>query len=344
LIEKIESLNKEILANKNTNNLMKNNYDKLLKNFESFKTNQEKKTASNNKEIERLNEEKEKLKKLNNKNINEKINEINFLKEKIKELEIEKKLLSDDKNTNNNVTLENKGFCLNEILDEENLKENEKNNIISYENELNKKEEKIVNLEIELNSLNKKVKKNEELENEIIHLNNLVNTQAENLQKQKEFFERQINELQKNALDINADLLMQKRRTTTIKNGSGNFTPRQFAIIVELEMELKKLNSENKYLKDQIEIIKEELEKNKISRENDVKFYKEELLITEKSAVEAKFELATMAFDKDCEIVKYRNLCKRYKMKLANLNMNTNTNMNSGNNIARTNTVSSNKN
>jgi hypothetical protein len=332
LVEKIEMLNKENLEKKNIINLMKNNYDKLLKNFESLKTNNEKKNASNDKEIIRLNEEKEKIKKFCNKDINEKINEINLLKEKIKELQIEKK--SFNENNNNNNYLSEGGFALNEILEEE----NEKNNLSSYQNELNKKEEKIINLEIELNSLNKKVKKLEELENEIIHLNSLTNTQAENLLKQKEFYEKQINELQKKALDINADLLVQKRRTTTMKTDSVNYNPKQLAIIYELEMEHKKLNAENRYQKDQIEIIKEELEKNKISRENDVKFYKEELIVTEKAAVEAKFALATMAFDKDCEIVKLMNLCKRYKTKLANSDINV-----SNNNIGRVHTVTINK-
>ena len=329
LIEKIEILNKEILSKKNEINILQNNYDKILKNFESLTKNQGKMASNTKREIERLNNEKEKIKILCNKDINEKINEINILKEKIRIME----KIEAERNGEENP--EKKDFALAEILEEENLNENENKNKKenSLENQLNQKEEKIANLEIELNSLKRKVKKNEELENEISHLTILSNTQNENFNKQKEFYEKQINELQKKALNINADLLSQKRRTSAIKSDS-SLNPKQMAIFAELDGSLKKINAENKYLKEQIEIIKDELEKNKISRENDVKFYKEELLNTEKAAIDAKFGLATLAFDKDCEIVKYRNLCKKYKVKLASINSLYN---NNNNTIGRTN-------
>jgi reticulocyte-binding protein len=314
LIEKIEILNKEILEKKNEINSINSNYYKLLKNYETLSHNQSKTADYNKREIERLILEKEKIKILCNKDISEKINEVNTLKEKIKELE---KLNSKD--NIKKIFEHKKSLRLNEILEDKNENEN-----LSLEKELNKKEEKIANLEIELNSLYRKIKKNEDLENEIEHLKNLTNTQATNLIKQKEIYEKHIHEFQKKYLDINVDLISQRRRSSISKNNPNLFN-KQIATFIEMDTKLKNITVENKYHKEQLIIIKDELEKNKIARENDVNFYKQELIKNEKFAIYAKFELANISYEKDCEIVKLRNLYKKYKMKLINIfNLNSN--------------------
>ena len=300
LKERIETFSRE-------NDLIKKDYDICKKNFERLKSEldnfiekNQKSKENSKKEIEKLKESAEKLRNHKDLEISQLKKQINDLKEKAAEIDLlirnnlEKDSLSDllDNNSGKEIdkyktqvfSLENNIFMLNEIIEDLKIKLNSKNNLES---------------QIEFSKT------------EILQLKT-------NIKNLKEMYETQIVSFQQKLLVSNSDLLSQKRRTTRTTSimGEGSLNPKQLAILVELESTIKRLNSENKYLKDQLEINSMEVEKIKNLRESDISYFKRELADAEKTVVEAKIEVATLAFDKDCEIIKYKNMCKKLKMKM----------------------------
>ena len=49
---------------------------------------------------------------------------------------------------------------------------------------------------------------------------------------------------------------------------------------------------------------------------NNIKFLKQELTIAEQTAINAKVSLASLAYEKDCEIIKHKNAFKKLKNKV----------------------------
>lgn len=304
---KIESMGKDAEIYKKDLMLAKNNYEKLNSSYENLNKNYEKIMQSNKNEIERLKDEKDKIKNVKEFEIAQLKKQVSELKDKLTEKEnfIAANLNNADSTANSG------GAALSDVLfDNESDKQ-----IEVLKAEINAKEEKINELAFKLEEYKRKINEKEKLEVELEHAKAEIAQQKANLKSQKEMYEKQITQLQQKNIDINADLLSHKRRTTSIKTDT-TLNPKQLTILAEMDSNIKKLSGENKYLKDQLEIAQTEVEKVKNLRETDVNYFKQELLSAEKAAIEAKIAVATLAFDKDCEIVKYKNMYKKLRMRL----------------------------
>lgn len=318
LKDRIDSFIKEIELYKKDIIIGKNNYEKLNSAYENFNKNHEKILHNNKNEIERLKEERDRYR-----NIKE--NEISNLKKQIIELKesLTEKDLFIANNLNNNKINEigdnNESTHQTSVTSLSNLLfESEHEKLENLRSELQQKDEKINELNFKNEEFKKKLIEREKLEIELNQSKEEILLQKNNLRSQKELYEKQIHQLQQKNIDINADLLSQKRRTTSIKT-ENTFNPKQLALYAEMESNIKKLTVENKYLKEQLEISQCGIEKIKSLTETDINYFKQELLHAEKSAIEAKIAVATLAFEKDCEIVKYKNLCKKLKTRLGSV-------------------------
>jgi len=290
--------------------IAKNNYEKINSSYENLNKNYEKIMQSNKNEIDRLKEEKDKIKNVKEFEIMQLKKKESELKEKLAEKEsiIAANLINQDTTKMDSF---GGGAALSDVLfDHESDKQ-----IENLKAEINAKEEKINDLEFKLEEYRRKIIEKEKLEAELEHSKAEIAQQKNNLKLQKEMYERQIAQLQQKNIDINADLLSHKRRTTSIKS-EGTLNSKQIAILAEMDSNIKKLSGENKYLKDQLEIAQSEIEKVKNLRETDINYFKQELLNAEKAAVDAKIAVATLAFDKDCEIIKYKNMYKKLRMRV----------------------------
>lgn len=310
---KIESIGKESEIYKKDLLLTKNNYEKINISYENLKKNYEKIIQANKNEIERLKDEKDKIKNIKEFEISQLKKQVNDLKEKLIEKEnfIAANLSNISNNSESESNINNRPVSLSDVLnDNESDKQIEK-----LKAEISLKEEIINELNSKVEEFKKKISEKEKLGNELENAKAEISQQKINLKSQKEIYEKQIAQLQQKNIDINADLLSHKRRTTSIKTDA-TFNSKQLAIFAEMDSNIRKLNGENKYLKDQLDITQSELEKIKNIRETDVNYFKQELLSAEKAAIEAKIAVATLAFDKDCEIVKYKNMYKKLRIKL----------------------------
>ncbi len=303
----IESLNKEIEINKKDLNIFKNNYDKLNCSYENLNKNYEKISKNNKNEIERLKDEKDKYKNIRDFQVQQLKNQINELKEKITE-----------KETFIAINITNSTEFSNVVSLSDVLSENESEKIQNLKSEIEKKEQTIKELNYKIEEYKTKISENDNLHTELNDCKAEILQHKNNLKSQKDIYEKQINELQKNFININADLLSQRRRTTSLKIET-SFNSKQLVVFAEMDSNIKELISENIYLKEQLEITKVEFEKIKDLRENDIKYLKQELLESEKSTIEAKISVATLAFDKDCEIIKYKNMYKKLRTKMSQL-------------------------
>ena len=81
-------------------------------------------------------------------------------------------------------------------------------------------------------------------------------------------------------------------------------------------LELTAALADIKYLKDQIEILNADIQDQKKLRKCDVDFYKAEIGKVEDLVVQTKFNMANIAFEKDTDIFKYKNLSRKLKDKL----------------------------
>lgn len=312
LKKKLDAICKEAEIYKKDLVLAKNNYEKLSASFENLSKNYEKIMQSNKNEIERLKEEKDKIKNVKEFEISQLKKQTGELKDKLIEKE---NFIAANLNTNKDAyNLNESGACaaLSDLLGGESEFEKQ---IESLKAEISAKEARINELDFKIEELKRKINEKEKLENELEHAKAEISQHKANLKSQKEMYEKQIAQLQQKNLDINADLLSHKRRTTSIKTDA-TLNSKQLAIFAEMDSNIKKLSGENKFLKDQLEIAQSEVEKVKSVRETDVNYFKQELLSAEKAAIEAKIAVATLAFDKDCEIVKYKNMYKKLRMRM----------------------------
>ena len=127
-------------------------------------------------------------------------------------------------------------------------------------------------------------------------------------------YEEQIKDLQEKLVKSNSDLQLQKRRLTH---------PETMYCEENLNEHNLEKEAEIKFLNDKIIILNSEIDKLKVLRENDVKFLKAEARYAEEIAVNTKLEIATLHFEKDIEILKYKSVTKRLSQKLLSYKVNT---------------------
>ena len=176
---------------------------------------------------------------------------------------------------------------------------------------------------LELTMKNKTFQKNK---NELDLLTKENAKMKNDLVEMKDMYEKQIVEINNKTMQIASELHTTRRRATskisiTGKDGVG-LNQKQMQLWGELEATVTKLTGEAKYLTEKIDILNKEIENLKKLREKDVMFLKEELRSTEEHAIVAKVNLATMAFEKESELIRYRNLCKKLKLRLQSYTVN----------------------
>jgi hypothetical protein len=127
-------------------------------------------------------------------------------------------------------------------------------------------------------------------------------------------YEKQISDLNKKTVDMNAELDMankqrlsvNKRHSVTNKNINNN----------NQNAEAIKYKAEIKFLQEKVDILTKEMENTKNLYEKDIRYLKDQLRFSEEIAVNAKISLATLAYEKDSEIIKYKNCVKKLKTRL----------------------------
>lgn len=196
---------------------------------------------------------------------------------------------------------------------------------------------KITALENEITSLNNKIKIKESKNVNVFRLNGEIEILKKEKAKiktefneMKEMYEIQIKDLlQKlNMSSVEKDGNNARRRTSALK--PDNYSSKHLIENIDLEEKLNRFRVENKFLNDQLEILKKELENIKMLKESQIKKIKEELEIADHIAANAKVALAQVAYEKDLDVLKYKRLCKKLKNRLGNTNPNYNGNMRDG--------------
>jgi len=178
---------------------------------------------------------------------------------------------------------------------------------------------KIVSLESQITVLNNTIsdlKINIENLKKQKELSDKANTQLkDDLKETKNIYEKQIQEMQKNTTKINSERTS-LRRSINLGEGVGDLNPRQLQVLTELNKTISNLKAENKFLADTNELlIKEKTNINDL-RISDVTYYKEELRKAEQLAVNAKIQFATYVFEKEEEVIKLKQLNKKFMDKL----------------------------
>ena len=141
------------------------------------------------------------------------------------------------------------------------------------------------------------------------------------LKEMEILYEKQISDLHQKTLNMNVELdIVNKKRLTVSKRESIHKRKPTLTSISEVNesVDVSKYKAEGKFLTEKIEILKKEMAKMKDLFEKDIKYLKEELKTNETMTINAKISLATLAFEKDCEILKYKNYAKKLKMRLQN--------------------------
>ncbi len=166
----------------------------------------------------------------------------------------------------------------------------------------------ISEMKLRINNLNKQVLETEILKKE-------VQNQKDSMKESKDMYEDQITELQNKILDTNSDLQKQKRRLTNTNVAIDQSIKEKLLTISE-----KKLteDAEYKFLNDKVKILENEIEQLKELSEKDSQYFKDEVRAAELIAISAKVEVASLAFEKDNEILKYKKLAKRQALRIKN--------------------------
>ena len=312
--EKIENLEKE------SSNL-KQNCDLSKKNYEKLKI-----------EYNLIHENMKKIKELHE-------NEIKKLEEKyiLLERRYEKQLLYQDNNIirSNSIlcqTLPNIGSALPQKTRSTNVhsKLNQTNTTKSLMDALESADEsspqsqiiflqnEVILLKDQITELNLKIYKFQNTKEDYDFLDKENKKLKSDIKDMEVLYEKQIEDLQTKTLNMNVELEnMNKKRYTVSKreNLTNKKSLTNSQAIIENSEGLK-LKAEIKFLQDKIEILNKELSNLKSLYEKDINFFKEQLKVNEATTVNAKISLATLAFEKDCEIIKYKNCVKKLRTRL----------------------------
>jgi hypothetical protein len=129
-------------------------------------------------------------------------------------------------------------------------------------------------------------------------------------------YEKQISDLNKKTVDMNAELdIANKQRLSVHKRHSVTNNKKNLNNNNE-NSEIIKYKAEIKFLQEKVDILTKETENIKNLYEKDIRYLKEQLRSCEETTVNAKISLASLAYEKDCEIIKYKNCVRKLKTRL----------------------------
>ena len=175
------------------------------------------------------------------------------------------------------------------------------NEVLALKNE-------IILLKQEIEELHKKISHHLKASSEIESLKKENLKLHNDIKEITEMYESQVNDLQQKAVLVNAELLTSRRishrrshnEKLSVTNADQDFT-------------MIRLNAENKFLNEKIDILSKEINQIQELNEKNINFLKQELTLTEQTAINAKVAVATLAYDKDCEIIKHKNAYRKLK-------------------------------
>lgn len=269
----------------------------------------------------------------------EKINEIQNLRNLLEVSEREKETLKREYEQNKKNTEKGKGEYKDLLAQLKSIKEN-------YENEKSKWEEKVTQLEKnneqERTSFKKQIKEikstqdyKEEKSNDEINLMDYNSEENPTILKNKVKRLEEENIKLNNIIKLNnnknscnfrltGEIDILKREKVKLQTEMSQIKEMYEVQIEELQKGCKIFKEkddnliQNKFLKEQIEILKKEFEDLKIIKDNHIKKLKDDIEESMKCEANAKLHLAQSTFEKEYEVIKYKTLCKKLKMKLNN--------------------------
>jgi len=150
-----------------------------------------------------------------------------------------------------------------------------------------------------------------------------LNGEIQNLKKENEKLKKELSEL-KEKLELsekeNNELkLKNANKNPPLTNDPQSHNKFSKLEIHKLEERLKRLSIENKFLTEQIEIAKKELDNTIKIKDDHIVKLKSDLMNADKNLDMNKLEFSKIIKDKDGEITKYVDICKKLRMKYVNI-------------------------
>jgi len=311
LNDKLDQINKDYVKVKLDNEINKSMTEKHKYNMIELQETLKSLKESNNRELQKLEEKYKENERKYNCDRNDLIE---------RNTNLEKQVTSIKNNTQNssqvtkNSTLridtlddimgeDNEGF-----LDQEDTEDNTnlKMKIVSLESQIMLYSNQITDLKLEIDTCNKKKEAT---------LNENTKMKA-NLKETKELYENQITDLQQKSKKLHHERISLKKTSSFGNFGVDSLNPKQIQLLSELNKKINDLKAENKYLSDNNELLTNEKNYANQLRINDVNYYKDELKKAEQIAVNTKIQFATFVFEKEEEVIKLKQLNKKFMDKL----------------------------
>jgi hypothetical protein len=177
--------------------------------------------------------------------------------------------------------------------------------------------DKIQTLQGEIKKLNSLNKLKENNSQNVFRLNGEIqNLKRENEKLKKEFAElkEKLEKVEKENYDLKN--VHKNPQITNDPQSQNKFSKLE---IHKLEERLKRLSIENKFLTEQIEIAKKELENTIKIKDDHIVKLKSGIIDADKTWEKNKLEFSKIIKDKDGEITKYLDICKKLRMKYVNI-------------------------
>jgi chromosome segregation ATPase len=179
----------------------------------------------------------------------------------------------------------------------------------------------VIMLKDQITDLNMKIYKHQSTKDDFDFLVKENKKLKSDIKEMENLYEKQISDLNRKTVNMNAELeIANKQRMTQNKRQSVARRHQNVAPNVD-STEIIKYRAEIKFLQEKIEILNKEMNNLKSLYEKDIKFLKEQLKINELSTAKVKVSLATLSFERDCEIIKYKNHIKKLKQRFQGINM-----------------------
>ena len=210
------------------------------------------------------------------------------------------------------------------------IKLDDKNNIVKQEKEglLKQIQELHIKTDIEKNALNSRLKdqtqKIEELSKELNQIktqtkyssNNEFSLESilENPQKSNGNHQKEIEEKEKEIQSLNQEKKYYEKQIKELKEKIAQSSNSAYE---QLKAENEYLTKNNELLNNQIKALKEQQEKDEL-------YYKLEIKNASDEAVNAKCLLATISYEKDNEILKWKKYVKKFESKLQQIGITIN--------------------
>ena len=148
-----------------------------------------------------------------------------------------------------------------------------------------------------------------------------LNGEIQNLKRENEKLKKEFAELKEKLEKVEKENydLKNVHKVPQIMNDPQSHNKFSKLEIHKLEERLKRLSIENKFLTEQIEIAKKELENTIKIKDDHIVKLKSGIIDADKTWEKNKLEFSKIIKDKDGEITKYLYICKKLRMKYVNI-------------------------